>query len=272
MKKIVIFTSSSLRHKAFVKIIQDSKQFFISNVFYEKSNFKKIVEEKENNNLQKQHLLARDQSEIDFFGLFVEDFNNDFCIENVDRGWFSTDDCLRRIKKIKPDLILVYGTSIIKGDIITSYNKKILNLHLGLSPYYRGSGTNYFPFVNGEPEYCGATFMFLNDGIDTGNIIHQIRPEIYRLDSFHQLSNRFLIYAFKTYKKIVENIHKFKEFKIQTNLQNNNYKLFLRKDFTEDSVKNLYKNFSDKMLEKYISNKKYRDSKVPIFEQKFELK
>ena len=85
---------------------------------------------------------------------------------------------------------------------------KILNLHLGLSPYYRGAGTNYFPFVNNEPEYVGSTFMYLDEGIDTGEIIHQIRPLINITDSFHQLSNRFLIHSFKTYSKIAErNLH-----------------------------------------------------------------
>ena len=84
------------------------------------------------------------------------------------------------------------------------FKRKILNLHLGLSPYYRGGGTNYFPFVNNEPEYAGSTFMYLDEGIDTGEIIHQIRPVINITDSFHQLSNRFLIHSFKTYSKIAE--------------------------------------------------------------------
>ena len=42
--------------------------------------------------------------------------------------------------------------------------------------------------MNNEPEYAGATFMFLDKGIDTGNIIHQIRPEINLNDDYYKIS------------------------------------------------------------------------------------
>jgi methionyl-tRNA formyltransferase len=61
-----------------------------------------------------------------------------------------------------------------------------------LSPYYRGSGTNFFPFVNNEPEYVGATFMYIDEGIDTGEIIHQIRPTIFLGDTIHHVGNRLI--------------------------------------------------------------------------------
>ena len=105
-----------------------------------------MVDKKDINTLQKRHLLARDHSEEDIFNPFLDKYSgiNNF----VERNWFSSKECLNLVKKINPDLILVYGTSIIKGAIIEQFRNKILNVHLGLSPYYRGSGTNYFPFFN----------------------------------------------------------------------------------------------------------------------------
>ena len=47
-----------------------------------------------------------------------------------------------------------------KGKILKEFRSKIINAHLGLSPYYRGSGTNIFPFVNKEIEYVGVTYVF----------------------------------------------------------------------------------------------------------------
>ena len=41
--------------------------------------------------------------------------------------------------------------------------------------------------------------MYLDHGIDTGEIIHQVRPIINRNDSFHQLSNRFLKTSFELF-------------------------------------------------------------------------
>ena len=164
-----------------------------------------MVEKRKNNDVELGHLEARSIAEKDFFELYINMQNEIKSIsEIIPKFWFSSKGCLEILKGINPNQILVYGTSIIKGEIINTFKRKILNLHLGLSPYYRGAGTNYFPFVNNDPEYAGSTFMYLDKGIDTGEIIHQTRPIINITDSFHQLSNRFLIHSFKNYSKIAE--------------------------------------------------------------------
>ena len=61
-----------------------------------------------------------------------------------------------------------------------------------MSPYYRGSGTNFWPFVNNELQFIGATFMHIDEGVDTGEIIHQIRANIFHDDNIHQIGNRLI--------------------------------------------------------------------------------
>lgn len=262
----VIFTASSLRHKAFAEKAKLSENLNLLNIFYEKGSvLKNIVETRDNNLLERSHLKARAQAEKDVFDWFLSKplIYKNLKEKYVDREWFSSQKCLSQIEEINPDLILVYGTSIIKGPLVKRFQGKILNIHLGLSPYYRGSGTNYFPFVNGEPEYCGATYMFLDEGIDTGAIIHQIRPDINEVDSFHQLSNRFLLKAFNVYLELAENFPKL------TSNQNKfstseNFKFYKKKDFNANSVKILYENFQGGMIKNYLKNKYERDRKVPI--------
>ena len=237
--RLVIFTSSCLRHMAFAKRVCQSKSVEVLQIFFESGNqLQKIVNARKNNSIQSNHLLARDQAEKDVFNLFLKYSSDSYPSESyVERDWFSSLDCLKKLEKINPDLILVYGTSIIKGEIISRFNGRILNVHLGLSPYYRGSGTNYFPFVNNEPEYCGATYMFLDAGIDTGQIIHQTRPLLFPTDSFHQLSNRFLIKVFDDYVKIVENFDKIVNMdSIKISSSNNARYFYKKKDFTDESI------------------------------------
>ena len=203
---VVVFTGSSVRHQAFAAIVSSSSKLNVAAVFHEEgSPLKDLIECRPDASLERQHLAGRDQSEKDFFRLFLEACGRNEVSRSVPRNWYSTNECMAILEKLDVDIILVYGTSIIKGAILHKYDRKILNVHLGLSPYYRGSGTNYFPFVNNEPEFCGATYMYLDEGIDTGEIIHQIRPYILSTDSFHQLSNRFLIKVFETYVLIAEN-------------------------------------------------------------------
>jgi hypothetical protein len=74
---------------------------------------------------------------------------------------------------INPALIIVSGTALIKEPLINiSASKGIINLHTGLSPYVKGGPncTNWC-IANNKFELTGNTIMWLNAGIDTGNII-----------------------------------------------------------------------------------------------------
>lgn len=273
--KVVVFTSSNLRHKAFAKRVISSKSLIVEAVFFEKEKpINKVLISNQKSSLLQEHLFLRDIAERDFFEWYVNNSDqSNFRISDVDRNWFSTKECLRIVEKINPDIILVYGTTIIKGDLLRIFEKRIINLHLGLSPYYRGSGTNYFPFVNNQPEYAGATLLYLDSGIDTGEIIHQFRPVIHKNDSFHQLSNRFLKYAFDSFVNLVENFNKVNKFtKNQYDFLKNfnktrNYYRYI--DFNEQSLKDLYFNFDNGLINNYIKLKKNRDKEVPILKQDF---
>jgi len=73
---------------------------------------------------------------------------------------------------LQPDLILVSGTSLIKPGLINiAGDGKIINLHTGLSPYYRGGPCTFWCLYNVELEYLGATVHILTAGIDSGDII-----------------------------------------------------------------------------------------------------
>ena len=172
-----------------------------------------------------------------------------------DIGYISTDECLKEVKKLKPDLIAVYGSSIIKGKILKEFRSKIINAHLGLSPYYRGSGTNIFPFVNKEIEYVGVTFMYLDEGIDTGRIIHQIRPDIKFNDNVHDIGNKLILKMFEYYKRLIIN---FKKIKIKKSIinNNNNNKYYKRKDFSAKTIKILNKNLKSGLIRDYLKQKK----------------
>ena len=147
------------------------------------------------------------------------------------------------------------------------FKNRFINVHLGLSPYYRGSGTNYWPLVNNELEYVGATFMYIDSGIDTGKIIHQIRADFYPLDTPSQIGNRFIKKMALIFRKIIEN---FDNLKTINNIEINNKmeKLYKNSDYTEESVSQLYSNLNKGMIEKYITEELDRCAKVSIIENK----
>ena len=53
-------------------------------------------------------------------------------------------DVVQLASKLKPDLIAVFGTSLIKGELLQKGRLGIVNLHGGLSPEYRGADCTFW--------------------------------------------------------------------------------------------------------------------------------
>ena len=86
-------------------------------------------------------------------------------------------ECLDLLRTLRPDLVAVYGTLIIGKKVITSV-EKMINIHTGFSPTYRGSDTIFWALHNGEPESVGVTVHRVDPGVNSGAILARGRPAI----------------------------------------------------------------------------------------------
>jgi len=77
------------------------------------------------------------------------------------------------LKKLSPQVIAVvaYGR-IIPPDILTIPKYGCINVHASLLPKYRGAAPIHWAVINGEKE-TGITTMFMDEGLDTGDMILQ---------------------------------------------------------------------------------------------------
>ncbi len=85
-------------------------------------------------------------------------------------------------KTLKPvleaDFIIVYGSSFIKGTLCDKLiEKKAINLHIGVSPYYRGAACNFWALFDDNPHLVGATVHFLSKRLDSGDILYHALPK-----------------------------------------------------------------------------------------------
>jgi len=87
-------------------------------------------------------------------------------------------DVIQLVDELNPDLIAVFGTSLIRGELLTKGRLGIVNLHGGLSPEYRGADCTFWALYNGEPEKIGCTLHYIDAGIDTGRLIAHVSPGI----------------------------------------------------------------------------------------------
>ncbi len=136
-----------------------------------------------------------------------------------------------------------------------------MGIHLGLSPYYRGSGTNFFPFVNSELAAVGYTLMHLNSQIDKGPIIHQGRAPIVLGDSIHTIGNRNIGFMFEDIIALLQcgvSLRESREQKV------NKGKLYRRKDFSVESLIQANTNLDSGLVSKYLDNLEFEIEKFPI--------
>ena len=85
-------------------------------------------------------------------------------------------------------------------------SKELFNFHFSLLPKYRGCHTNFFQIYKGE-KFSGVTLHKIDNGIDTGPIIDQLKFSITKntnaFKNYHNLMNTSVKLLKKNFKKIL---------------------------------------------------------------------
>lgn len=121
-------------------------------------------------------------------------------------------DVLKIVEKHQPDLIAVFGTSLIKGELLEKGRLGIVNLHGGLSPEYRGADCTFWALHNEEPEKVGCTIHYINAGIDTGDLIAHVSPEIKPTDDELTLFWRAVADSTEVFQELLDRLEKGEKF------------------------------------------------------------
>ena len=80
---------------------------------------------------------------------------------------------------LKSDIYVVFGSSYIKGELIDYLVKqKAINIHMGVSPYYRGTDCNFWASYDDNPHLVGATIHMLSKDLDSGPILYHAMSNI----------------------------------------------------------------------------------------------
>ncbi|TXD56686.1 formyl transferase [Polaribacter sp. IC066] len=88
------------------------------------------------------------------------------------------------INQLSPDIIVVNGTRIISKKNINLINYPLINIHVGITPKYRGVHGGYWALNNNDIKNCGVTVHLIDPGIDTGGILCQKSIKVKSTDNF----------------------------------------------------------------------------------------
>ena len=114
-------------------------------------------------------------------------------IEIIQPKKLRDEEIINKIKEINPDLIVVvaYG-KIIPKSIIDIPKYGIINVHSSLLPKYRGASPIHSAILNGDRE-TGVSIMYIEEELDSGDVILQKKCEISDEDTLGTLHDRLKI-------------------------------------------------------------------------------
>lgn len=262
--RAILLTSTFRRHAFVANTV--AKGCDLVGVWQEEKTFRpeRYADNAADEEVIRTHFAARDASEErDFASAAVVRLDSGAMHRVVAAGACNDAAEVARMVECRADVALVFGTGILREPFLSAFQGRILNIHLGLSPYYRGAGTNFWPLVNREPEYVGATIHYLDAGIDTGPILAHARPAIDRRDGPHDIGNKTIVAAAQTLLRAAS-AHAAGTARAVPQWQGG--RLYRRKDFNADAVRALYRNFESGMLEDYLVARSTRDAALRLID------
>jgi len=139
------------------------------------------------------HFSRRASSEARFFGEIASQSNSQivgFPTLEVTRGELNSEATRVFLASHQPDLIVSYGVHKLRPEVIAIPGSRAWNVHGGLSPWYRGVMTHFWPSYFLEPQFTGMTLHETTATIDAGPIVHRTGVGLFRGDGLHDLACR----------------------------------------------------------------------------------
>ena len=120
----------------------------------------------------------------------IEEYNLDYTdrfgdlseVYNVES--INDPETIEIIKRYIPDIVIVNGTRIISKTVLDATTCPVINMHVGITPKYRGVHGGYWAMANEDPENCGVTIHHVDQGVDTGSVIAQKKITVTDKDNY----------------------------------------------------------------------------------------
>jgi len=210
--------------------------------------------------LVKHHFDKRNLKEEAVFGKLSYLDTEALDVQTISPASLNSNFVKDEIKSFNADIGVVCGTYILDSEFLGILPKTSINIHLGLSPWYRGSATLFWPNYFLEPWKTGITFHFLNKYADSGDIIHQCKGNLEEWMGVHDAAISNIIKASEDLSDLV----KFYKKNLFLNSKPQQFvgRSFLTKDFNPYHLKLIYELFDDKVIKYLMDRFKFPEVKL----------
>jgi len=233
--KVTLFTSNKFRHNYLINLLSNiCDQLYV--VQECETIFPGIVPGRyQHSDIMKEYFYKVNTAQTKIFGSpYINQFNKNIKLITMNMGDLNLCSLSFLKNFLESDYFIVYGSSYIKSDLIDFLiEKKAVNIHMGISPYYRGNDCNFWALYDGNPHLVGSTIHYITKGLDNGPIIYHAlskkfeNPFIYTMSS---VNSAFISLANKIKNNTLFDIRPIKQDK-------NKQIRYSKNEFNEDYVK-----------------------------------
>lgn len=118
----------------------------------------------------------------------------------------NNEEVMTTLEELNPNLIVVvaYG-KILPESILNFPRYGCINVHGSLLPKYRGAAPIQWALINGDAE-TGITTMYMDKGMDTGDMIYKSELPIEKEDNYESLHDKMAVLGSVILKKTLEKL------------------------------------------------------------------
>jgi len=255
--KITVLTSNALRHRYFANVI--AAHFPLAGIVTEPKHdyFDKQREESE---LVRGHFVSLAEYEKKYFSRYPDFPQGD--ILEIEKRKINDPQTVSWVKARQPQFILLFVTGILGEGWLQTFPDKIINLHLGLSPYYRGAATLFWPFVNDDLSGVGVTYHLATSRVDAGDILARFRPELKIGDNYYDVTNKAIRNAIDRVAEVITGYAEGRLVPVEQKASAD-CKLYKKKDFNEDVLRKVMAKYKQGLTQERIDFARRHD-RCPI--------
>ena len=195
------------------------------------------------------HFRERDEAEARHF-LGEAAIPTDVPVLKVRREELNSGKVKAFLANIQARLLLSYGVHMLSPETLAASQAKYRwNLHGGLSPWYRGCITHFWPSYMLEPQMTGFTVHELTESLDHGPVIHQSGTKLVRGDGLHDLACRAVMCLGEQLPELIELT---KGDDIRGVPHKTSGRLWLAKDWRPEHLQLIYEHYGNRIVDRCL--------------------
>ncbi len=193
------------------------------------------------------HFDRRVEAEARFFG---DDELPDVPVLRVERDELNGQRVASWLRSHDPDLLLSYGVHILSDETLAAAGAEAWNIHGGLSPWYRGAITHFWPSYLLQPQYTGMTLHETIAAVDAGAIVHQTAAPLVRGDGLHDLACRAVLSMADQIADVITRFHG--DEPVEKRPQGTTGRIWRGADWRADHLRVIYEHYDDAIVDRYL--------------------